>query len=996
MAIFSSCGFKQAIVVCLAACIVAVNSEESEIEKLPYCGPDNVNTQRLVFVSTLDGRLSALDADGSLNWSIETGPGPMLSSSIHRLELTNNGQWVRMIPSLSGWIYKFNGSNIEPVPVSADILLNSAPFAFSSELAMSGGKETRTYGVVAKTGRLVYECSMEGCTNSTDSVGAEDIILVQRQTQTVRAIEARSGIERWNFSVGQHDLNFVSENFNDCHGKRTPNNFPIDYDLKVIVPEGLICAVNKINGEIIWKHKFDSPVVAAWQLINDEMTSVDLFSGAQWTQSYDDQLGPISPTLYIGMHKRQLYIQESVTLHERVGKISTDLIPKVQDIPQIPWAPVPAAALAAVTVSDSTELRYADSELTTIASSFLYASEYVNGNGYYLFSTSNLKCDVSEKGNSTITDEIEEESNEPSDDYIENEWAFLLTYWKEIAACVFSCFLVFNIMFKEGVMRAMTVLPFTNREIVQQEVIIVEKAVPVVVEHENMHAHRSNSEPSPPSSQGYTSRFLTDFQPVYCLGKGGFGVVFEAKNKIDECHYAIKRIPLPNRQESRDRVMREVKALAKLDHRNIVRYFNAWLECPPPGWQEEQDKLVPQCDGFFSQGEPVSVDYTTNEQDEVNKSKPLPPCSSVFLNIGSDSESESLNKIKQIPRYNSEQSDSFIVFEDSGGKESELILDNENDSESENNLIENSTRTKSQANSETSDNCLSAWGEETKRKRTCSTAERHTEKKKLGHRRPKSLDISSGGGVVKPKVSRMYLFIQMQLCQRQSLREWLSKNSCNRSTSYAIHIFGQIVQAVEYVHLKGLIHRDLKPSNIFFSMNDEIKVGDFGLVTAMVETAVQRTPSPDFSDTICTDETHTARVGTQLYMSPEQAFGLPYNYKVDIYSLGIILFELLVPFNTLMERSCTLMDLRNNKFPQHFQEQFPQEYELLQLMLSHSPEERPTTFGIRARPPLNKDNIMTNEDTRWYFELPPLKREQSMTPSVSTSTSSSSESWEQM
>ena len=47
------------------------------------------------------------------------------------------------------------------------------------------------------------------------------------------------------------------------------------------------------------------------------------------------------------------------------------------------------------------------------------------------------------------------------------------------------------------------------------------------------------------------------------------------------------------RQESRDRVMREVKALAKLEHSNIVRYFNAWLECPPPGWQEEQDKLIP-------------------------------------------------------------------------------------------------------------------------------------------------------------------------------------------------------------------------------------------------------------------------------------------------------------------------------------------------------------------------------------------------------------------
>lgn len=45
----------------------------------------------------------------------------------------------------------------------------------------------------------------------------------------------------------------------------------------------------------------------------------------------------------------------------------------------------------------------------------------------------------------------------------------------------------------------------------------------------------------------FKSRYLTDFEPVDCLGKGGYGIVFEAKNKIDDCNYAIKRIALPNR-----------------------------------------------------------------------------------------------------------------------------------------------------------------------------------------------------------------------------------------------------------------------------------------------------------------------------------------------------------------------------------------------------------------------------------------------------------------
>jgi translation initiation factor 2-alpha kinase 3 len=93
------------------------------------------------------------------------------------------------------------------------------------------------------------------------------------------------------------------------------------------------------------------------------------------------------------------------------------------------------------------------------------------------------------------------------------------------------------------------------------------------------------------NKENYTSRFMEDFDLVQCLGKGGFGVVFEVKNKLDDCHYAIKRVVLPNKQESRDRVMREVRTLANCEHQNIVRYFHAWVETPPVGWQENQDQI---------------------------------------------------------------------------------------------------------------------------------------------------------------------------------------------------------------------------------------------------------------------------------------------------------------------------------------------------------------------------------------------------------------------
>lgn len=100
------------------------------------------------------------------------------------------------------------------------------------------------------------------------------------------------------------------------------------------------------------------------------------------------------------------------------------------------------------------------------------------------------------------------------------------------------------------------------------------------------------------------------------------------------------------------------------------------------------------------------------------------------------------------------------------------------------------------------------------------------------------------------------------------------------------------------------MHRDLKPSNIFFSLEGTIKVGDFGLVTSSAYGGLRN--SYVTLKGLAEEQAHkqhTGNLGTHFYMSPEQMSGCKYNHKVDIYSLGVILFELHYPFQTDMERA---------------------------------------------------------------------------------------------
>lgn len=848
--------------------------------RLPFC-EDFV--QPAVFVSTLDGKLSALDYKGTLLWNIETGPGPLLTSNIHKLELTNNGQWVRIIPSLTGSLYKFNGKTIDAIPITADNLLKSS-FLYSDDLVIAGGREVRTYGISLSSGEHIYECNMNGCKNITNNPNSnvDNIVVIERSTITVRAHEPRTGSERWNFSVGLHNIKIPHASCINLNPDVTK------FNLSAILPEGIVTA--KIEqGQVLWTHQFDSPIVNVWKWDGRDIVTVNLFDYAKPSETL------LSPAIYVGMHNKQLYIHESelmqTTVQLHIQNPSSEVI-ESHSIAKIPWKPIPAASLTAIP-SDYDE---------TTSLSVLYSSEYVNGNGYYLYTEKDL-----DKRNKLSCNNSQYILPNSSDGRMQPMKIFL-AWWKEIIAFVVMVVIVLNGRF--------TFL--SNRQQNATESKEENSTGPLLPLTEK---ERTLSESS---DAPFVSRFVNDFETVRCLGKGGFGIVFEVKQKIDECGYAIKRITLPKEQKSKDRVMREVKTLAKFEHKHIVRYFNSWTESPPAGWQKEHDcKWIKDLNYSFTDvtSEPVKETTKNRLSHKRNNSTVIDMnCGTVSFKL----EDETLSN----PSKDCTETSNDIIFQNGFDDTTGNTLDE---------LDKSLERVKCISNSkddgivfEASSNGLPGDDDKTEEF-------------------SKDLEVLPRKNSKVKSYAPEFLYIQMQLCQKDSLKEWLSANK-TRNRHDIFNIFNQIIEAVHYVHNQNLIHRDLKPGNIFFSIDGNIKVGDFGLVTEMQECDL---PSDTHSSNSLM-KSHTKDAGTRLYMSPEQINGLNYNYKVDIYSLGMIFFELLVPFSTEMERHHTLNNLRNSMYPEGFSEQYKEEANLLNSMLSECPDNRPTTLKIKEWPPLLK------------------------------------------
>ena len=157
-----------------------------------------------------------------------------------------------------------------------------------------------------------------------------------------------------------------------------------------------------------------------------------------------------------------------------------------------------------------------------------------------------------------------------------------------------------------------------------------------------------------------------------------------------------------------------------------------------------------------------------------------------------------------------------------------------------------------------------------------------------------------------------FLFIQMELC-KCNLQEFFNNNTLN--IDQKIIIIKQIVCGLQYLHSMYFIHRDIKLSNIFISLDNKVKIGDFGFSTKSFDN-------------------NNEDLGTFGYIAPEILASENYDYRVDLYSLGIVILEICCNFNTQMEKYETIKEIDKFNYPHEGLEK------IIKGLIKKNPEDR--------------------------------------------------------
>ncbi|KAG8193325.1 hypothetical protein JTE90_022955 [Oedothorax gibbosus] len=916
-------------------CLENIHLTEDDSEIKSAC-----NEREYIFIATIDGNLTALDfKSGRKCWSITLDAKGFLLSSVDKVEVWENNTRVWMIPSLDGVLFKFDRVKLQPLPLNAESFLTQSAM-FDQHSFTTAEKFKLVYGVCRHTGEIYYKCSTENCeTFGRGSV--EDTLIVEQVIQSAAASDSLTAENRWHFRVVELKIKTIptlntikngSFEQNACgeHALMIYDNLFTSYDvptMKISLANGYAGRINQ-SYEFTWIHKSSVPIVDVWHNSNNRVQLLDPFADdSNFFSIYSDD-GKQAALLFLGSYRNQLFVKQSKVLKTKVvqnhalskqGYFEAHFQePKIP--PSLPDNKSNALALADININD---------------------------HGYYFY----VNFSVYENETHCIVDfKYPKFSGNFSQ----------ANYWLKLTASILFAVIPLGVFW--SVRRSRRKKKFANEGTSTLELTL------------------NTPEKIPDSSISnldFVSRFHKDFQLVTILGKGGFGVVMEVKNKIDDCDYAVKRIQIRLKDEYKQLgsgpVMREVKALAKLDHPGVVRYFNSWVEYPPKGWQQLKDKELDivdvshseTCEELVKSAEENHSKFKNDLRQENVFAKlaenPLKPINEDFFNdtdfdynpsshwSNEDSTSDSNNSSNSQSEDSSLSDDSSDTLSlNDASKISEWSLYFDHGDESKVNIF---LQEKKDVPNHSSKKFFELYGNLLHQPKTAILLEEQKDKLFMmfcNAYLPEKVKPPSSFLMTTDESKNEvlgFLYIQMQLCRRDSLRNWLDIHSQNRNYCEVMNIFHQIVEAMAYVHAQGLMHRDLKPSNIYFSLEGLIKIGDFGLATQFEMQGLPEELMPD---------EHTSHCGTALYMSPEQRSKKCYNYKTDIFSLGIILYELLVPFATRAERYKAIYAARDRQFSQDFISKYYKESMLVQKLLDIDPKRRPTASEIKKHPLFQK------------------------------------------
>ncbi|XP_015126770.1 eukaryotic translation initiation factor 2-alpha kinase 1 isoform X1 [Diachasma alloeum] len=438
------------------------------------------------------------------------------------------------------------------------------------------------------------------------------------------------------------------------------------------------------------------------------------------------------------------------------------------------------------------------------------------------------------------------------------------------------------------------------------------------------------------------SRYAVEFDEREFIASGGFGNVYRAVHRLDGHEYAIKKIVVKSgRVKNILQQLEEVKTLAKLNHTNIVAYKCAWIEHNLPHSLRPLAPAKSRTRTKRSSLKRLSSDTNSCETQSANQFK----TSFSSDRVRSDSASRVGMYIKNSVNHQinrewdsygstchcdvaSQRFQEFNSTIDIIGRRIDGIVDGVSVERQNSDVV--SFRNDDGENVD--DRSVSSDSSDIEEIQS-------------------PLHTDEGRGRIcpyySPRVRYATIYIQMALCEK-TLRAWLDERLEATPEPIATTILKQILDGLHYMHSRDIVHHDIKPSNIFIGaigQRVEIQVGDFGLACPRKS------------------ESHHPVFGTELYAAPEQLNG-QCNPKSDLYSLGIVLFEIFFPMKTGMERNSLITQLKSGKMPGEFIEKNPKWSDTIKRLLLVDPTRRPSTTELLHNLNADKDSIIAELTNR--------------------------------